>query len=56
MRRLQHGEKRSFSRNAGLGGKLAPMRKSFDSNPLEILVQASLAPAPKRERGAYPAM
>ena len=51
MRRLQHGEKRSFSRNAGLGGKLAPLRKSFDVNPLAILVQAGLTSAPNGNAG-----
>ena len=37
----------NFSRSVGLLGKLDPVRKSFDFNPLATLVQAGLASAPK---------
>ena len=47
---------RIFSRSVGLLGKLAPVHKSFDINPLAILVQADPTSAPREARGASPAM
>ncbi|MGO8750422.1 MAG: hypothetical protein ACLQNE_31130, partial [Thermoguttaceae bacterium] len=47
---------RTFSRSAGLLGKLVPVRKSFDFNPLAILAQAELTRGAKNGKGAYPAM
>jgi hypothetical protein len=45
-----------FLGRLGVPGKLAPVRKSFDLNPLETLVPASLTYAKKGNSGAYPAM
>jgi hypothetical protein len=42
-----------FSRSAGLRGKLAPVRKSFDFNPLATLAQAGLRPARNKEERAW---
>jgi hypothetical protein len=45
-----------LSEGAGFRVKFAPVHKSFDVDPLAILVQAGLRPARKKEEGAYPAM
>jgi hypothetical protein len=47
---------RNFSRSAAFLGTLAPVYKSFDFNPLAMLVRARLRPAWNKEAGAYPAM